>query len=174
MASPDFIIDLQGDVEVEVQGRTFLVKASKLAALSPTFSRIFDEVEGEMISIPDLEFEVFRRMAQLAHGYFIPQADISLDLLVKLSHALRDYQISATSALYNTLNFSLVYRSLYSAQLPAENLVKLLQVAKALHFNKLRQLLLDVLDGYSRDFDTSLAYLDPDNCALLLRKTHLP
>ena len=171
----DFIIESDGDLEVVVDEYRFLVSSAKMAALSPKFDDMFGRrqyLDGEM-TFPT-SAEVFRRIAQSAHGYFIPQADISLDVLLDLAHVIRDYEVLPDTALYALVNFSYVVHTVRPGRVPTGKLIILLQVAKALNTDKLASLLLDIFDGRPSALNWSFSNVEADECTLLLGKLSSP
>lgn len=169
------VIESEGDLEVVVDSSIFLVSSAKMASLSPKF----DELFGNCRNDPEITFpataEVFRRIAQSAHGYFVPQADISLDVLLSLASVINSYGVPATTSLYALVNFSFVVQTLRPGQISVGKLVTLSQIAKALDSRKLANLLMDVFDGRPKALNWSFSNIEADECVLLLgRCSHVP
>jgi BTB/POZ domain len=98
-----------GDVEIRIQHFRFLVSSSIMSQTSPEFCRLFTNQKGslrECIELPDEDPLVFHLICQLVHGSFIPQAQISLQTLVKMADVIQQYKIPATTRVYNTVAYS--------------------------------------------------------------------
>lgn len=163
------VIETDGDLEVVVDNSKFLVSSAKMASLSPKFDNIFKSRQTflEEITFPTTA-EVFLRVAQSAHGYFIPQAEMSLEVLLGLATVVRNYEVPVDTALYALVNFGFVVQTLRPGQASIEKLVTLLQVAKALSSSKLADLLLNVFDGRPKALNWSFSNIEADECVLLL------
>lgn len=166
-----FVIDSDGDLEIVVDNSKFFVSSTKMASLSPKFGEIFGNCRGASDITFPTSAEAFRRIAQSAHGYFVPQADISLDVLLSLASVINNYEVPATTALYTLVNFSFVVQTLRPGQISVGKLVTLLQIAKALDSSKLANLLLDVFDGRPKALNWSFSNIEADECVLLLGRS---
>ena len=152
----EYIVDERGDIEVFVQNCKFRVSSSKMSSLSPKFRDLFGKSNDSALNTIELleDPETFHRICQSAHGFFIPQADISIETLVKLADAVQRYQVPETSRLHAVVNFCFIVQTFKPGTLSRKKLLQLLQVAEALNSSKLRQLLLDVFVHQRHCFET--------------------
>ncbi|KAF1964259.1 hypothetical protein BU23DRAFT_575823 [Bimuria novae-zelandiae CBS 107.79] len=125
-------VDQDGDVELLVQDRRFLVRSSKMSAISPAFQKLFSRPLTRIIKLPGEDPEAFYRICQSAHGFLVRQADISTDTLVKMANAIARYKIRLGSNVHYTLFSSFVVQALRPEAIPTSKLLKLIQVAKTL------------------------------------------
>lgn len=135
------VVDQDGDVAILVQDRNFLVRSSKMSAVSPIFKQIFSQPLERMIKLPNEDPEAFYQICLSAHDFLVPQTNISTDTLVKMAHTIDRYKISSGSNVYNTVFFNFVVQALRPETIPTSKLRKLLQVAKALGPAVFRELL---------------------------------
>lgn len=140
------VIDEHGDIEILVKDHRFLVSTAKMSTISPEFRQLFSAGSRPLtktIELPDEDPEAFHRICQSAHGFLIPQVDISTDTLVKMADALQRYNISPTSNIRATVVFCFIVQTLKPGTMSTSKLLKLLQVAKTLGSSRFKRLLED-------------------------------
>jgi hypothetical protein len=146
-----------------------------MARLSPTFRNIFASSETITSRQIELGFDptTFNQIARSAHGYFIPQANVSLRVLVSLAQVIKDLLIPAESPLYILVDFCFLAHTAHPGSIPLRKLAKLLQVARALGPARLDQFLLDIFDFHHGTSFASPSDTDKDSRAFLLSTSAL-
>ncbi|KAF2008343.1 hypothetical protein BU24DRAFT_498037 [Aaosphaeria arxii CBS 175.79] len=144
----EYIVEERGDLEVIVGDSHFIVSSERLSSLSPTFARLCQEANSKTNANKILKIkedpDAFLRIAQSAHGMFIPKDDISTDIMLSLTLALSKYQIPTSSTLYASISFAFVVQTLKPAKIPSEKVLILLKVALHLDLSKFKMLAADV------------------------------
>jgi hypothetical protein len=128
-------VDPNGDVELVIQSYRFVVSSSRMSATSPEFRKVFDVQDSSSSKRVELSNEdpvVFYLICQSAHGAFIPEAHISLDLLVKLADTIRRYEVPTTSSIYEAIKFCFEERTRLLETISTPDLTMFLQVARDL------------------------------------------
>ncbi|EDU47792.1 hypothetical protein PtrSN002B_009929 [Pyrenophora tritici-repentis] len=140
-------IDPNGNVDLVIQGYRFLVSASRMSAISPKFGQIFndpDHLSQRTVELPSEDPVAFRFICLSAHGHFVPQSYVSLEVVVKIADAVRRYNIPSTSSIYEVVRFYFDARTERMTNISTSDLTMLLQVARILGPTVLVQFLKDV------------------------------
>ena len=126
------VVDQDGDVELLVQDRRFLVRSSKMSAISPAFQELFSQPRTRMIALPSKDPEAFYQICLSVNGFLVPRTDISTDTLVNMADAIARYNIRLSSNVCYTVFSSFVVQAVRLEVIPTSKLLKLIRVAKNL------------------------------------------
>ena len=168
-------IDKGGDAQIFIEDRVFRVSSSILSSLSPIFAQAFGRQTGETYMIKLYEDPVaFYPLLQVAHGIFVPQTNLSMEILARLADILRRYSISPQSRVYGLVQTCFTIRTVKPqvVNLLTGDLSKLLFVAKALGPSELQRALLNLF-LYVGNYDEGIRNGDQRSCLILGRKPPL-
>lgn len=126
------VVDQDGDFELLVQDRRFLVRSSKMSVLSPAFQKLFHHPRARTIALSSKDSEAFHQICLAAHGCVVPKSEIRTDTLANMADAIARYNIRIGSTVHYTVFFSFVTQAVRPEAIPISKILKLIQVAKIL------------------------------------------
>lgn len=168
-------IDKSGDAQLLIEDHVFRVSSSVLSNLSPMFAQAFGRQPGKTYILKLYEDPLaFYPLLQVAHGVFVPQTDVSMEILAKLTDAIQRYNISPQSRVYGLVQTCFTIRTVkpHVVNLLSGDLVELLRAAKALGPSELQRALLNLFQ-YVGNYDEGIRNRDQCSALLLGRKPPL-
>jgi hypothetical protein len=127
-----FVVDPMGDIDIVIQDYRFVVSSLRMSIISPIFRGFFSNQSLKVVELPNENPVAFHLICQSAHGQFIPQSYISLDVLYDLADAIERYDIPNTCAIHETVQFCFDVRARLPGTMTSSDLTALLRVARTL------------------------------------------
>lgn len=168
-------IDRSGDAQILIEDHVFRVSSSVLSNLSPMFAQAFGrQPEKTHILKLDEDPVAFYPLLQVTHGIFVPQKDVSMEVLAKLADAIQRYNISPQSRVYGLVQSCFTIRTVkpHVVNLLSGDLSRLLFVAKALGPSEVQRALLNLFQ-YVGNYDEGVRNGDQYSALLLGTKSPL-
>ncbi|KAF1967645.1 hypothetical protein BU23DRAFT_658447 [Bimuria novae-zelandiae CBS 107.79] len=162
-------IDRNGDAQILIEDHVFRVSSSVLSNLSPMFAQAFGRQPGKTYMFKLYEDPVaFYPLLQVAHGIFVPQINVSMEILAKLADVIQRYNISPQSRVYGLVQTCFTIRTVkpHVVDLLSGDLQRLLCVAKALGPSELQRALLSLFQ-YVGNYDEGVRNGDQYSALLL-------
>lgn len=166
-------VDRSGDTQILIEDHVFRVSSTVLSSLSPMFAQAFGRQPGKTYMLKLYEDPVaFYPLLQVTHGIFVPQTDVSMEVLAKLADVILRYSISSQSRVYGLVQTCFTIRTVkpHIVNLLSGDLSKLLFVAKALGPNEVQRTLLNLFH-YVGNYDEGIRNGDQYSALLLGRNS---